>query len=183
MRDRDFNSVKPYVYWIKNKVTGIKYIGVRFANVRKNISPNQDIGKIYFTSGKLKKDFEQDSKKFQIKLIATFDTAKEAVEFEKKKTDKIFKNKRYANIASYPAIYNKIPWNKGKKMSEEFSRKISKVTKGRKLSEEHKRKIGLKHKGKKLSEEQKRKMALICGARKHPEETRLTLPNGYFVRW
>ena len=27
MRCKDFNSVKPYVYWIKNNITGIKYFG------------------------------------------------------------------------------------------------------------------------------------------------------------
>ena len=26
MKSKDFDQVKPYVYWIKNKITGIKYI-------------------------------------------------------------------------------------------------------------------------------------------------------------
>lgn len=36
----------------------------------------------------------------------------------------------------------KIPWNKGKKTSEETKRKLSEAHKGQKYSEEHKRKIG-----------------------------------------
>ena len=205
MKGKDFNSVKPYVYWIKNNTTGIKYFGLRWKNVNLSKTPMEDIGKTYFSSGKLKKDFKENPRNFKIKLIATFDTKEEARDYESKQTKKLIKKKRYANISSYPAfvitpevrrkmslaqkkaqqdkseehkrkisqtLKGRIPWNKGKKMSEEFSRKISKITKGRKLSEEHKRKIGLKHKGKKLSEEQKRKMALISGARKHTEETK-----------
>ena len=60
MRGKDFNSVKPYVYWIKNNITGIKYFGVRWGNITKNVAPVQDLGKKYFTSGKLKKDFNLD---------------------------------------------------------------------------------------------------------------------------
>ncbi len=29
MKSKDFDRVKPYVYWIKNKITGIKYFGVK----------------------------------------------------------------------------------------------------------------------------------------------------------
>ena len=76
---KEFNKVKPYVYWIKNNNTGIKYFGVRWLNVKKNIIPNQDFGKVYFTSGKLKNDFKKNPDNFETKLIATFDTIEEAV--------------------------------------------------------------------------------------------------------
>ena len=36
---KEFNKVKPYVYWIKNNNTGIKYFGVRWANINKNRTP------------------------------------------------------------------------------------------------------------------------------------------------
>ena len=54
---KEFNKVKPYVYWIKNNITGIKYFGVRWANININKTPIQDLGKTYFSSGRLKKDF------------------------------------------------------------------------------------------------------------------------------
>ena len=61
MKSRDFDQVKPYVYWIKNKITGIKYFGVRWGNVKKNKKPKDDLGKIYFTSGALKKKRKYNS--------------------------------------------------------------------------------------------------------------------------
>ncbi len=39
------------------------------------------------------------------------------------------------------SLIGKSSWNKGKKMSEEFKRKISQIQIGKKLSDEHKRKI------------------------------------------
>ena len=71
---KEFNKIKPYVYWIKNNITTIKYIGVRWKNVRLKKTPVQDFGKRYFTSGKLRKDFKRNPDNFKIKLIATFDT-------------------------------------------------------------------------------------------------------------
>ena len=129
MRGRDFNSVKPYVYWLKNKITGIKYLGVRWGNLRINKTPNQDLGKIYFSSGLLKKDFKNNPKNFTKKLIATFDSIDEAREFEVKKTKKLIKNKRYANITSYPQIV----------ATPEVIKKIIRAQRNR--SEEHKRKL------------------------------------------
>ena len=160
---KEFNKIKPYVYWIKNNITTIKYIGVRWKNVRLKKTPVQDFGKTYFTSGTLEKDFKKNPDNFRIKFISTFDTIREAVDFEKKQTKKVYKNKRYANIASYPAIITPI----GHKISEETKRKISKSRKGHKASEETKRKMSEALKGKvtwnigrKHSEEAKRKMSI-----------------------
>ena len=57
---KEFNKIKSYVYWIKNNITGIKYIGVRWKNVRLKKTPIQDFGKRYFTSGTLEKDFKKN---------------------------------------------------------------------------------------------------------------------------
>ena len=147
---KEFNKIKPYVYWIKNNITTIKYIGVRWKNVRLKKTPVQDFGKTYFTSGTLEKDFKKNPDNFRIKFISTFDTIREAVDFEKKQTKKVYKNKRYANIASYPAIITPI----GHKISEETKRKMSEALKGkvtwnigRKHSEEAKRKMSISGKG------------------------------------
>ncbi len=163
---KEFNKIKPYVYWIKNNITGIKYFGVRWGNITKNITPAQDLGKKYFTSGKLRKDFKKNPDNFKIKLIATFDTIREAVDFEKKQTKKVYKNKRYANIASYPARITPI----GHKISEETKRKISEANKGKKRSEETKRKMSLSKQN--MSEETKRKMSEANKGKKRSEETK-----------
>jgi len=194
MKGKDFNSVKPYVYWIKNNITGIKYFGVRYRNIRLNKTPNQDFGKAYFTSGALKNDFKKNPDNFETKLIATFDTIEEAADFEKKQTKKIYKNKRYANIASYPAIIMTPEVRRNmslaqQNMSEETRRRrseaMSKARKGRKQSEEEKRKrrgrkrseetrrrMSIAFKGRKISEEQKRQISKANKGRKHSEEAR-----------
>ncbi len=174
---KEFNKIKPYVYWIKNNITTIKYIGVRWKNVRLKKTPVQDFGKTYFTSGTLEKDFKKNPDNFKIKFISTFDTVEEAIAFEKKQTKKVYKNKRYANIASYPAIIHtpemlrkKSESMKGKKHSEESKRKMSVAQKGKKLSEEAKRKMSIAHQN--MSEETKRKMSESGKGRIFSEETR-----------
>ena len=150
---KEFNKIKPYVYWIKNNITGIKYFGVRWGNITKNVAPVQDLGKKYFTSGKLKKDFEKNPDNFRIKLIATFDTVKEAQEYEVKQNKKIIKNKRYANISAYPTLI----------FTPEIRRKISEFRKGRKFSGKRKGLVGkakIKMRGREKSEETKRKIGL-----------------------
>jgi len=177
MSGKDFNSVKPYVYWIKNNITGIKYIGVRSANVKLNKTPVQDLGKTYFSSGKLKKEFKKNTNNFRIKLISTFNTIKEAIDFEKKQTKKIYKNKRYANIGSFPAtdftpeVLKKMSEaQKGKKHSEEHKRKISETLKGQKLSKERKEKISKANKGKIRSEKARKNVSKAKKGKKHSEE-------------
>jgi len=155
---KEFNKVKPYVYWIKNLETGIKYIGVRWRNVKLNKTPIQDLGKKYFSSGLLEKDFKKNSENFRIKFISTFNTVQEAVAFENKRTKKIYKNKRYANIAAYPAIIN----------TPEGLRKIALGNIGKKHSEESKRKIGLAHKGKKHLEKTKKKITEAVSGKNNP---------------
>jgi hypothetical protein len=157
---KEFNKIKPYVYWIKNNNTGIKYFGVRWANVNKNKTPIQDLGKIYFTSGALEKDFKKNPDNFRIKLIATFDTREEARDYEVKQNKKIIKNRRYANIAAYPAVF----------MTPETRRKLSIAHKGKKHSEEHNRNMSKAQKGRIFSEEHVRKMV---EARKRRKERKI----------
>ena len=85
---KEFNKVKPYVYWIKNNNTGIKYFGVRWGNINKNRTPVQDLGKTYFSSGVLAKDFKKNPDNFRIKLISTFDTKEEARDYEHRQNKK-----------------------------------------------------------------------------------------------
>jgi len=61
---KEFNKIKPYVYWMKNNITGIKYFGVRWKNVRLKKTPIQDFGKTYFSSGLLEKDFKKNPNNF-----------------------------------------------------------------------------------------------------------------------
>jgi hypothetical protein len=170
MKSKKFNEVKPYSYWIQNISTGIKYVGLRYRNIRKNISPIDDFGIHYFTSGKLKKEFKQNPKNFKTKLLYTYDSIDEASKHEKELTKKIFKNNRYANLASFPQV----------EATEEVRKKISlsrigkaTIPKGTPKSEEHKLKISISNKGKashrkggKLSSEHSKKISKSLRGRK-----------------
>ena len=176
MKSKDFDIVKPYVYWIKNLKTGIKYIGSRYGNIRLNLTPNQDLGIVYFSSGKLEEQFKKFPDQFKIKLIATFNTPQEATNYETLLTKQIYKKKRYANAASYPAVIQTAEVIKkiskaltGKKRSYETKRKIaaartgkSSWNKGKKtgnLSKEHREKISKSNKGRVVTEETRSKLA------------------------
>ena len=148
MKSKKFNEVRPYTYWIQNIATGIKYVGLRYANVNKhNRTPLEDFGIHYFTSGKLKKDFKANPNSFKTKLLFTYDSIEEATAHELELTGKAKDNKRYANIRSYPSV----SW------TPEIRRKASLAKKGIKQSEEHKRNLSEAKKGKRHQKKQKEK--------------------------
>jgi hypothetical protein len=161
MKSKKFNEVRPYTYWIKHKETGMKYIGLRYRNIKKNRSPLQDFGIHYFTSGRLKKEFKVNPNKFKTKLLFTYDTIEEAIKDELQLTQKAAKDNRYSNIASYPFI----------QPTEETRKKQSIAKLGKKIgphSEEHKRKIANSLKGKTHSEQRKKNIAI--GIKNLPEQ-------------
>jgi predicted GIY-YIG superfamily endonuclease len=66
----------------------------------------------------------------------------------------------------------RIPWNKGKKHSEETKAKIGLANKGKKRSDETKEKMSLALKGHTFSEETKLKMSLTRKGKKRSEESK-----------
>lgn len=54
MKHKYFNEVYPYGYFLMRKSDGMKYVGIRYKNVKLNLTPLQDFGKVYFTSGRQK---------------------------------------------------------------------------------------------------------------------------------
>jgi hypothetical protein len=55
MRSKKFNEVRPYTYWIKHLETGIKYVGLRYRNVKFKRTPLEDFGTSLFYDWKIKK--------------------------------------------------------------------------------------------------------------------------------
>ena len=179
MKSKKFNEVRPYTYWIQNIATGIKYVGLRYANVSKDKrTPLQDFGIHYFTSGKLEKDFKANPNNFRTKLLFTYDSIEESIAHELELTKKIFRDNRYANNRSYPQLFatpeirRKISENRKKALTPELRKKISEALKGRKPSEEQKRKISEGLKGKKKSEAAKKKMSEASKGKKKSEAAR-----------
>ena len=46
MKHKLFNNIYPYVYYINHIKSGIKYVGVRFANIKQRRSPHRSIDKM-----------------------------------------------------------------------------------------------------------------------------------------
>lgn len=106
MKHKRFNEVYPYTYFLKNIETGVKYYGVRYANINKNKKPVQDFGVKYFTSGRLAKDFKQNPEKYKFRICWTFDSIAEAVAHERKVLLKIYTRTDWANNSVSSAIIN-----------------------------------------------------------------------------
>lgn len=105
MRHINPNKCYPYTYYIIHKPTGVSYYGVRFSNYTKlQITPHEDLGKVYFTSlGKhskwFKDKFKANPNEFYFKVHFTFDTVLEALQFERLMLSKLKYKTRWLNKA------------------------------------------------------------------------------------
>lgn len=97
MKHKMFDSVKPYGYFLVRKVDNKKYVGVRYANVKYNLTPNEDFGKVYFTSGRLSKEFKKNPENFWFKIAYTFDTIQAMFDWERKIALRVYKKLDWAN--------------------------------------------------------------------------------------
>ena len=97
--------------------------------------PILNFGKIYFSSHKiLKKQFRKNPTKFKFSITVTFNSIKQARDYEVKRNKKIINDKGWLNIQAWPAIMNKQAPNLGIPMSKETKIKISSAKKGKKLN-------------------------------------------------
>lgn len=97
MKHKMFDSVKPYGYFLVRKEDNKKYVGVRYANVKYNLTPDEDFGKVYFTSGRLSKEFKKNPENFWFRLAYTFDTIQDMFDWERKIALRIYKKLDWAN--------------------------------------------------------------------------------------
>jgi hypothetical protein len=67
--------------------------------VKDGISPAEDLGKRYFTSGVFKSDFKLDPNDFEVKLRWTFDNIEDALLWESRVNSRIIHRETWANIA------------------------------------------------------------------------------------
>jgi len=180
MKHKRFNQIKPYVYLITEKKTGLKYFGVRWRNVILKRTPKEDIGKKYFTSSTnkiFKKNFKHNSNLFIIKLIFTFDNKKEAIKYEHNFNKKIIGKKFWLNKQAYPAIIQsketieRLTKQKiGRTASLETRKKLSNSLKGRIVSKETRKKISQSEKGKKITKSTRLKISEAQRGRKLSEQ-------------
>ncbi len=97
MQHKKFSEYYPYSYLLIRLSDNKKYIGVRYANVKRNKTPEEDFGIHYFTSGVLKKEFKKNPSNFTFRLLWTFDTLDELFDWEKKVVLKACKREDFAN--------------------------------------------------------------------------------------
>lgn len=97
MKHKKFNELYPYGYFLIRKSDGMKYVGIRYANVKHNLTPEEDFGRVYFTSGTLEKEFKENPDDFWFKVKYTFDTIDELFKWEKKIALRIYRRPDWAN--------------------------------------------------------------------------------------
>jgi len=120
MKHKKFNELLPYTYYLKNKITKEKYYGVRYGNIKNKILPENDLGIEYFTSSKHINFNKKNINDWEVKLHYTFDTIKEAQEYENKFLSKVFRKKDWINKTNNKCIINSNEVNKanGKKLNK-----------------------------------------------------------------
>jgi len=105
----------------------MKYFGVRWGNIKLGLTPSDDLGKRYFTSGKFQTDFKADPAAFEFTVRNTFDSPCDAVLHEERVLTRLFKRPDWINQSCGSAIYiaehDKVvrfnPWRK--KTDEELA--------------------------------------------------------------
>lgn len=98
-RTKQFSQVYPYTYTIVRKSDGLQYHGVRWANIKMGLSPIEDFGKKYYSSGMFKKEYKKNPEKFEVVLRWTFDTKQDALLWESRVNKKLIHKSKWANIA------------------------------------------------------------------------------------
>ena len=100
MKEKIFDQVRPYSYLITRLADGMNYVGIRYGNVKKGLTPEQDFSKIYFSSGEFKVDFKKNPSKYKYRLVYSFDSPAEAAEWEYKVLLKVYKRPTWANMTA-----------------------------------------------------------------------------------
>lgn len=100
MKSKIFDQVKPYSYLITRLADGMNYVGIRYKNVKDGRTPIEDFGIKYFSSGVFKKEFKSNPENFKYRLLYTFESAKDAAEWEYKILLRVYKKKSWANMTA-----------------------------------------------------------------------------------
>jgi hypothetical protein len=136
------DEILPYTYLLKFNVDGyIKYYyGVRYGNVKLGLPPSKDLFVKYFTSSKSVKNLlEGDVFPFEVIIHKTFETSKDACEFEVKFLNRLNAKDRQDFMNLTNNFDNSLPYtNKGRVVSNETKTKISLSSSKLQSSEEYK---------------------------------------------
>ena len=138
----------PYTYLIGWSSLDLWYYGVQYS---KRANPN-NLWSTYFTSSKYVRDARLEYGEpdvVQVRKIFLDRNSARLWEHQVLKRLNVRKNKKWLNKSDNLHHYSdspRIPWNKGKPMSDEQKCKLSELNMGKTLSVEHRRKMSEVHK-------------------------------------
>lgn len=139
-KDKNSNKILSYTYMLYFKLNNeIKYYyGVRYGNVRLNLSPENDIFTKYFTSSNSVHNLLNDGiKPFRILIHKTFESSIDACKYEVNFLKKIDAKNRKDFLNQTNTFDNSLPNNLGRIIGEERRKKISEISKDRQSKDEY----------------------------------------------
>lgn len=98
-RTKEFSAAKPYTYTITRKSDGMQYHGVRYGNVNKGLTPEQDLGNSYFSSGLMREEYKKNPENFIVKIRWTFPDKNMALIWESMVNAKLIHRGSWANVS------------------------------------------------------------------------------------
>ena len=169
-----------YVYIITNTVLNKYYIGSRTSN----ITPDKDLGIIYFSSS-TDKSFIEDQKtncqNYDYKVIAILDTRKKANELESKLhfIHDVKNNSKFYNKAN--ATESFFDWwsDEARSCSAERVKGKNNPMYGKNFSESHRHKMSLSKIGKPRPEQFKKQMSVIMSGADNPNAKKANIYDYY----
>ena len=130
------NLIPAYVYSVKHLPTGKFYYGSRYRHIEKNLHPEQDFWKTYFTSSKEIQSLREETgdESFEYEIIYTNTAAQVCFEYEQTLIkqhidDPLCVNKRYFDSVKGMQVYftyGKTLSTRGKPKSENTKQRMSK---------------------------------------------------------
>jgi hypothetical protein len=126
--NKTINDIKAYTYLLKFIINNniCYYYGVRYGNIKLNITPVNDLFIKYFSSSKSVKNLLNDNIfPFEIIIHKTFNSIKDACEFEVSFLTKVDAKIRFDFLNQTNNFDNSLPCNKGRKLNQLIKEKMS----------------------------------------------------------
>ena len=178
MLQKTNNRILAYTYELIRIKDKKRYYGVRTCN---NISPEEDLGIRYFSSGLFEREFKRFPSKFKSRIHRKFYSFERSREYETKYIKRVLLEKKfeYVNKGAWPMIiFDKNIRDKiskamkgrfcgvdnpffGKQHSKETKKKISKRNSGRELTDVHRKAIVKSNRTRVYSKETLEKLSKI----------------------
>lgn len=140
-KDNNSDKILAYTYMLYFRLNDeIKYYyGVRYGNVKLNLSPKNDIFTKYFTSSNSVLNLLNNGiKPYKVLIHKTFNTSVDACKYEVKFLEKVNAKNRKDFLNQTNTFDNSLPNNLGRVISEERRKEMSEISKKTQSKKEYK---------------------------------------------